>query len=783
MKNFLQRLLRYPVVILAVTAVITIVFFAAMKQGSRMETDLDKYMPQHHPAFVYSDQAEEWFDIRDGIIIAIENPDGIYNPGTLKKTADITLALGKLAAVDRNDVTSLFTADNITGTEEGLDVRPFFRKVPADSESLEKLRNDVRGNDMAYGRLVSEDETVTVIIAAMDDKDFTTELYHEILSIAESFEGPESIYVAGRPIVEGTMAYLGPRDMKKMVPIVIFVIAAILVIVLKSAKAAFFTLMVVLISTVWTFGLKAVLGIPVYAVSTMIPVMLIAIGVADGIHLFNHMHLFISEQERKGVPLSGREYVLEMVNSKMNPVIMTSVTTAVGFVALLSSQVYPIKYFGLFTAFGVMAAMALSLLFIPSALLVFGLPGWKHEKKPAKGLPEKHIEKSDAKWASFAENLFSYRYLIAVSAAAVLAISVFGMTRVWIDSSFLSNFEKESEIVRTDNFINAHFGGTSTLNVILDTERDDSFKEPHVLRALDSIQSDVEKSLDMVGGSFSLADYLKRMNMVMNADNEYFNVIPDSKELTAQYLLLYEMSGDPENLWKVTDVNYRKANLTFQIKSDSSLDLRKVISAVEKHMPELRKLGITLNYAGSGYKALVFTDLILQGQIASIIISLVIVMVLLSVMFRSIGAGVIGSVPIIITAFTGFGIMGLAGIPLTTTTALLSSIAIGIGIDFAVHFIDQYKTGMTASGSAGSAGVHAMQKSGRALLFNAFVVISGFIVLLFSAFPPNRALGALVSLNMAMSLTGTLTIMYIMLLKFRIFQKQGHQGPETGSIK
>ena len=189
MKNFLQRLLRYPVVILAATAVITIVFFAAMKQGSRMETDLDKYMPQHHPAFVYSDQAEEWFDIRDGIIIAIENPDGIYNPGTLKKTADITLALGKLAAVDRNDVTSLFTADNITGTEEGLDVRPFFRKVPADSESLEKLRNDVRGNDMAYGRLVSEDETVTVIIAAMYDEDFTTELYHEILSIAESFEG------------------------------------------------------------------------------------------------------------------------------------------------------------------------------------------------------------------------------------------------------------------------------------------------------------------------------------------------------------------------------------------------------------------------------------------------------------------------------------------------------------------------------------------------------------------------------------------------------------------
>ncbi|MCD4760383.1 MMPL family transporter, partial [bacterium] len=241
-----------------------------------METNLDEYMPENHPAFIYSDQAEQWFGIKDGIIIAIENPDGIYNPGTLSKIKLLTRELQQHDRIERNDVTSLYSTDNITGSEEGLDVRPFFKKVPDTEAELSALRTSVRNNRMVQGRLVSEDETITLVIARLNDDAFSQEFYHEILELVKIYEGEEKLYVAGRPIIEGTLAYLGPIDMKKMVPIVILVIIVVLMLILRSIKNTIFTLLVVVLSTLWTFGLMAACGIPVYAVSTMIPVMLIA---------------------------------------------------------------------------------------------------------------------------------------------------------------------------------------------------------------------------------------------------------------------------------------------------------------------------------------------------------------------------------------------------------------------------------------------------------------------------------------------------------------------------
>ncbi len=763
MLRILERLLTYPKTVLLIILLITIAFIAAMKQNSRMETDLDKYMPEEHPAFVYSNQAEDWFDIKDGIIIAIENKQGIYHYETLKKVKDLTKKLQKMKEIDKNDVTSLYTADNIVGSEGGMDVKAFYKRVPKDSLKLAWLRQKVRSNDMVFGRIVSSDETVTVIIARIGKDVFSQEFYQDILALAKEYEGPENVYVAGRPIVEGTMALLGPADMKRMVPIVVLVIIFVLFLVLRNVKSTLFTLTVVLISTIWAFGLMAAVNIPVYAVSTMIPVMLIAIGVADGIHLYSHLYMFLKDHPHA----TRKEAVSDMLKEMWKPVVMTSVTTAVGFISLLTSQVYPIKYFGIFTAFGVMAAMVFSLLLIPAAILVFGMP---HAKKKI-SVDDDKDDKTDHLAYRFAEGTIKHKNGVYFATVAIVAVSVWGMTKVWINSSFLEKFEKDSDIVLTDKFINEHFGGTSTLNIILEGKENDTFKNPQVLKEIVKMQEDVMDSLPIVGNSFSLGDYLKRMNKVMHADSAKYDAIPASRNLIAQYLLLYEMSGDPENLWQVVTEDYKKANITFQLKSDNSKALKSAIAVVDKYVDDFKAHGIELNYAGSGYKALVFTDLILEGQIISLIMSLFIVIILLAFMFKNFWVGVIGSVPILITALIGFGIMGIFDIPLSTTTALISSIAIGIGIDYAVHFIERYKIYALQTGDKLKTVHLTMHHSGRAIIFNAIVVIAGFLVLLFSVFPPNRSLGALVSLNMLTSFVGTVTIMFIILYGSNIYFK------------
>ncbi|NOY76703.1 MAG: MMPL family transporter [Calditrichaeota bacterium] len=763
MEKVLNRLLKYPKTILLVVLIISIAFFAIMKKNSRMETNLDKYMPQNHPAFIYSNQAEKWFNIKDGIIIAFENKNGIFNPTTLRKVKELTKKLQHMKEIKKNDVTSLYTADNIVGQEGSLDVTRFYRRVPTDSAGLAALKKKVENNEMIFGRLVSTDETVTVIVARIDDNVFSQDFYHRILKLAGEYEGPEKVYVAGRPIVEGTMAYLGPRDMKRMVPIVILVIILVLYLVLRNVKSTLFTLLVVLFSTIWAFGLMAALNVPIYAVSTMIPVMLIAIGVAYGVHLYSHLYLHLQEHP----DATRQEAVQNMIHEMWKPVMMAAVTTMIGFISLLTSQVYPIKDFGIFTAFGVLAAFILSMLLIPAGILVFGLPHAK--KKIEKEEPE---EKGSHFAYRFADAVVRHKYATFVLAILITGISIYGMSKVWINSSFLAKFEKDSDIVLTDQFINEHFGGTSTLNVILEGKKPDTFKNPAVLKLVVKMQKAVEDSLPVVGNSFSLGDYLKRMNRVMHADSEKYDTIPNSQDLIAQYLLLYEMSGNPENLWQVVTEDYKKLNITFQLKSDGSKALNSTIAIIDRYKPQFQKMGISVNYAGSGYKALVFTDLILQGQIYSLIMSLVIVIILLSLMFKKISIGLIGSVPIAITTLISFGVMGLLGIPLSTTTALISSIAIGIGIDYAVHFIDRYRFYSEATHDKTRTSHLTMHHSGRAILFNAVVVIAGFMVLLFSVFPPNRTLGALVSLNMFTSFVGTVTIMFVILYMSNIYFKK-----------
>lgn len=753
MKRIMNFTLRWPVLVLTMILALSVYFFMEMKNNTRMETDLDEYMPQDHPAFVYSDSAEAIFNIKDGIIIAIQNKGGIYNSKTLEKVKTLTEDLQKLEEIEKSDVTSLYTADNIIGTETGLEVNPFYTEVPESQQEINSLKQKVRDNEMINDRIVSGDETVTLAIAEIGDDAFSQEFYHNLLDLADSYEDEDhNLYVAGTPIVEGTMAYLGPRDMQRMVPIVILVIILVLYVTLRNVKTTVLTLLVVLFSVIWAFGLMAALSIPIYAVTTMVPVMLIAIGVADGIHLFSHMKLYQKEHPNA----SKQDSTSDMIKNMWKPVVMTSVTTSVGFISLLTSEVYPIKYFGLFTAFGVMSAMILSLIFIPASIITFGKPKFSGKKKTS--------HETRYPWAkSWTNRVLNNKKMVYGIMAVIIVLSIYGLQKVWINSSFLDKFEDDSQIVQTDEFINKKFGGTTKLNVILSAERNDAFKEPEVLKLMTKMQKRVDSSMQVVGSSFSLADYIERMNKVMHADKEEYNRIPDSQNLIAQYLLLYEMSGDPDNLWKEVNYDYNQANLKYQLKEDDSKSLKAAISRIEKFEDEFQELGVDINYAGSGYKALVFTDLILEGQIKSLVLSLVLIVILLTLMFRQISIGLIGAVPITITALLSFGVMGLFNIPLSTTTALLASIAVGIGIDYAVHFIERYKVYLKKYTNKFEVAIHTINHSGRAIFFNAIVVIAGFLVLTFSVFPPNRALGALVSFNMFTSFLGTMTIMLILL--------------------
>jgi predicted RND superfamily exporter protein len=439
---------------------------------------------------------------------------------------------------------------------------------------------------------------------------------------------------------------------------------------------------------------------------------------------------------------------------------MAALTTAIGFSALMSSKVLPVRYFGLFSSIGVMTEMVLALILFPLSIHLLGIP--KKGKETADEIVDEEIEKPDLDKHQWGRFIMKHPSLIVTISVLVAIFGIFGTQRVWIDTSFLANFEEDSAIVETDTFVNSTFGGTSSLNIILSAEENERFKDPEVLHVMDEMQTALLEH-DMVGAGFSLTDFIKRMHKVMHADDEAFSVIPDDRELIAQYLLLYEFSGDPETLERVIDYDYRQANSTFQLRSDSSAVMSEVIAIADQFSPAFSSLGISLQYAGSGYKAYVFSELLLEGQIISLVLSFGIVALLLTLLFKNILTGIAGTVPIAITAVVNFGVMGMFGIPLSSATALISSIAIGIGVDYAIHLIEHYRNRRIEGYTIQQAAFTTIGHTGRAIIYNALAVMGGFAVLIFSVFPPNRQVGTLIVLNMATSAIGTLSILLVII--------------------
>lgn len=750
--KFFTTLAKRPFLVLALILALTVVFVLSIAQNASLETDLNEYMPKTHPAFIASDEAENLFGIKDAILLVVEHPQSIYNTETLSKIEAITFALEQeFSEIETGGVTSLATADNIKSDDGFLEVQSFYEGLVEREEDLAQLKQEIESNSMIWGRNVSKDGTATLIIAELKEHTDSKALQAKLETWIQQWEGPERILVAGRPIVEASLAQLGPRDMAIMFPLVIITMIILLYLLLRSIRDTILNMIIVLFGTLLSFGAMTLFGVPIYAVDTMIPVMLIAIGVAYGIHMHNTIHYLMQEEAN----LSRKELAEKTLKQMTKPIIMTALTTAIGFLALMSSEVLPVRYFGLFAALGVLGEMVLALLLFPASIHLLGKPSYHHPGG---------VKNADQNSKSFARTqrlLMDHPLMIVIVSLSILLMGIWGTSMVWIDTSFLANFEKSSPIVQTDQLVNTKFGGTSTLNIILSSEHEGTMKEPQVLMAMESMQAELEAEA-VVGNTLSLATFIKQMNLVMEENEEGKFSIPDSQELISQYLLLYEFSGDPKSLEKVVDYAYRTANITVQVKSDSSSVLNQLIDLVDSYRPFFASQGIEIGFAGSGYKAFVFSELLLEGQIISLIISFGIIVLLLALLFKNLWVGIIGIVPIALTAVVNFAVMGFLGIPLSSATALITSIAIGIGVDYAIHFLEHYSNvrleGMAGREASSDTFVH----TGRAIVLNAIAVMGGFAILLFSVFPPNRQVGALIVLNMATSAIGTLTILVVL---------------------
>ena len=793
---------RWVIVILVVIATL---YFAIQLPRLTFDPDAEAYVPNHHPIRVFWAEAKQRFGLGREIIVAVEakGPNGIFTPHMLAALRDLTEGIKGLDGVVADEVRSLSDAEAIVGTEDGLEVVPFYEDPPKTMAEARAIREEVFRNTVYVNRLVSEDASIAVILvrAHHAERYAPTEVYRQVADyVAEHPIEGARILIGGNPAVEAVFGRQMAADLERLIPLAMLVVVTVLflcfrgvslvqlagrvgaaalvigawqawsgefgvtALLLTALATAMLTLrgvllpsLVVVVSVVWTWGMQALLGMPVYIAGTLVPPLLLAIGCADGIHILERYF------EKAATCDDRRRVVLATMDELWRPVVLTALTTAAGFGSLAAGSMTVYQVFGLTTAFGILVAMVMSLTLLPALLAMLPLARPRRRSGSLRLAPR--ALGALGRWIE------AHRRLVLAVGLALIVVFRIAAGNLRIDYSWVDSLAPNSPVREADHVLRTRYGGTTPLNIIVRAPEAGGIKDPAVLKAMDRVLAELAERPE-VGDTRSLAEYLKRMNQAMNADRPEAYRIPDSRELVAQYLLLYSMSGDPGELDDMVDYDYQAANMSIRLRSDRLKTLDRVVETIESLLDRhLRPLGVTATVTGSGMVLKTVMDMIFESQVYSLATATALVLLSLWVLFRSLRDALVCMVGPFFTGIANFGGMALLGVPLGPDKAMISAIALGIGIDYSIHLMSRFRDMVEAGMNVNEASVEAMRTSGRAILFNALVVVAGFLVLTFSTSPSNAIFGVMIASNMAVSCVAALVLLPAVLAVIGHYQK------------
>ncbi len=761
-----------PKLTISIILLVTL-FFGYNIKNIKMDPDITTSLPKNIPARVLYDKMNKIFPSKDFILIAVES-DSVFSVNFLATVYDLTKTLENLPEV--YSVMSPTNIKVIRGTEEGMEVKEILTAPPSTTQEVIRYKETLFNSDLPVENIISKDGKMIGIMVFVKKNIKPEEAAKHVLDYLETLNSPYHIFASGKPVLTLYLARGMARDMGLLFPLVILLIIVILWLSFRSLRGVLIPLAVVLISVIWTIGLMALLGIPITHSTNMLPILLASIAVADGIHIVNRYYDLLKEYD------TVKEAVLQTMTELNSPVILTSVTTAFGFLALNASNIGSVGQLGQFTAFGVMAAMVFSLTFIPAALVLLKRP--KKIKVRKNGLLAKLA-------VAYSEFLITKRKYLIGFILIIIILSVFGWPQIVLENNSISNFPEDHPARISYENINKHFAGTTFLSILVEGGEPGAIKDPSILRKIDSLESFL-KTMEHVGSTLSLVDFIKRMNKVLHADSDKYNVIPaDSvwetgtdwveengkwiekpvkfkvagKDLVAQYLQLYEMSGKPEDLSNLVDYNYQTTRINAFINTESSNVLReidrKTREYIQTHFPKSK-----IELTGTSELFLAINDLVVSGQFNSILISLLLVIGVTSIAFRSVRTGLLNGIPLLFAMIFNFGYMGWFGIDLNIVTALTSSIAIGVGVDYAVHFIHRYRYRLSEYNEEESVR-KTISEAGVPIVINAVTVGLGFAIMTFSTFNGVKHMGLLITIAMITSCFGAIAILPSIFLTFK----------------
>jgi hypothetical protein len=661
-----------------------------------------------------------------------------------------------------NKTESIVSADYLAYEDDSLVTKKLLEDEIGPNTGVD-LKKRVESWEIYKDALVSSDGKLATVLVSLNthDIDIKGSLNRALKQTLKTDADPAfKTYLDGEPVIEEMISSYMVQDIMLLIPLVVIVVLAILFACFRNIQGVIYPAAIILMAVVWACGAMGFLGIPVTVVGTAMPVLLVAIVSAYGIHQMNHYLLD---------PRSDKLSILDTNMKNVGLAItLSGITVMVGFGALLSSAFVPVRNFGIFTAWGDLIGVIAALYVLPALILTSRRPKTSFTS-------EDEDDPSTTKgWVSRILHGFvrinQKASPVVVIISIILAVGTFyGAFMIKTELNNVALFKKSEWVRVSDDVLNEKLAGTQVLNVVLDSDLSDPTKRndaaasgdivevttPAVLNKVESFSTDVQKQFPFVKKVLSFNVILKKMNEEMNGGSSAYYTIPQDQNLISQYLLIF--TGDAKS---VLAPNHDKLRISLNMKRGSSDDVENVRKYCVSYFGAdfLKANHLQVKITGASHLYYVANTLLVAGTFTSIEICLVVVFVLLLLVLKDFWMSLIALVPIFITLLINFGILGYFHIPLDAGTAMVSTVAIGIGVDYSIHFITWFRNELRKDGDINAALERSIIHKGRAILYNMFVIVGGFLVMVVSRFIPLIEFGSLVALCMIVTAVGALVI-------------------------
>ena len=690
------------------------------------------------------DEIVDEFKYSDFLFVAFgEEGKDVLTKENLSLVWDFSKAFETIPQVE--EVISLSTINRMDSDEGFLEVDDLLPDQDLNPIEIESISKYLKDNSSISSQILGRNgDYINILIRPKSSTEFP-QLVAAVTKIIEPYKNSHEFHLGGQPYIAGKVPGMIQAETKKLMVIGLLIMSIILLVNLRNFYAVGMIISLIIMSMFsmvgclgWIYRFTGSERFFFTFINSSMPLVLLTIANSDGVHILSRF--FREARKYKDT----KKAIIKTMNQLILPIFLTSITTSAAFLTMLASPINAMAGYGISIGFGILWAWLLSSIFLPALI---NLKKWDFSTSALS--KSSFIEKLVG---AFGKNIIKRPKKVLFIGISIVLLSSIGIQYINVEVNLINLFKEGNSIRESTMFLDREMAGS--MNLMMKVEGD--LKDPDLLNQMVIIQ-DYLQSIPTVNTTVSIVNIIEEMHKTIMDNNIDYKFIPKERDKINNLFTMYSMSGDSDDFETLVNYGYDTGIITTMMHTVSTKDVVQLSNQIQ-HFLDTKTAGIDIEVSGLMMFLKDFVALVVQTSIISIFASIAVILCIVWTFFRSWKFGLLSVIPLTSAVILNFGLMGWFGVDLSHFTALLTSIIIGVGVDFAIHYISEYRQNIKDGVNKNDASIKVVDDVGYPILLDVFSNM-GFAALIFSSLIPIVHMGGLMVFAMLSTSFGTLTIL------------------------